>query len=170
LWILFPPSVTPPGVFVSSDESEVTSPISIAEWLRNFYPIAAKHPSCVRGICHAGEVMYIPSGASLASSYLTGIGWWHLVVNLSESIAVTQNFVPPAHLKSVLRFLRDKEDQISGFEEGSNVYNLFCEQLRTTCPDLLAATEEAMDKAKTKKKRKLIDITGDTYTFSFNLV
>src|SRR5277367_7082839 len=44
------------------DESEVTSPISIADWLRDFYPIAAKHPSCIRGVCHAGEVMYIPSG------------------------------------------------------------------------------------------------------------
>ena len=44
------------------DESEVTSPISIADWLRDFYPIAAKHPSCIRGVCHEGEVMYIPSG------------------------------------------------------------------------------------------------------------
>ena len=154
---------------MSSDESEVTSPISVTEWLRNFYPIAAKHPSCVRGICNAGEVMYIPSGASLTSSCLTGIGWWHLVVNLSESIAVTQNFVPPAHLKSVLRFLRDKEDQISGFTEGLNAYNVFHEQLRAMYPDLLAVAEEEMDRPKIKK-RKLIDLTGDTYTFTFDLV
>jgi hypothetical protein len=51
-----------------SDESEVTSPISIADWLRDFYPIASKHPSCVRGVCRAGEVMYIPSGILPASS------------------------------------------------------------------------------------------------------
>lgn len=51
--------------YANLDESEVTSPISIADWLRDFYPIAAKHPSCIRGICHAGEVMYIPSGIVL---------------------------------------------------------------------------------------------------------
>jgi hypothetical protein len=44
------------------DESEVTSPISIADWLRDFYPIAVKHPSSIRGVCRAGEIMYIPSG------------------------------------------------------------------------------------------------------------
>jgi hypothetical protein len=47
---------------LTGDESEVTSPISIADWLRDFYPIARNHPSCIRGVCHAGEVMYIPSG------------------------------------------------------------------------------------------------------------
>lgn len=30
LWILFPPDVTPPGVFVSSDQAEVEAPLSLA--------------------------------------------------------------------------------------------------------------------------------------------
>ena len=55
--------------FADIDESEVTSPISIADWLRDFYPIAVKHPSCIRGVCHAGEVIFIPSGnATLLNS------------------------------------------------------------------------------------------------------
>ena len=91
------------------------------------------------------------------------------MVNLSKSIAVTQNFVPPAHLRSVLHFLRDKEDQISGFSEGLNAYKLFREKLLATSPDFLTATEEDMDKLKTKK-RKLIDLTGDPCSFSFNLI
>jgi hypothetical protein len=48
--------------YANLDESEVTSPISIADWLRDFYPIAARNPACIRGRCEAGEVMYIPSG------------------------------------------------------------------------------------------------------------
>jgi len=91
------------------------------------------------------------------------------VVNLSESIAVTQNFVPSAHLKSVLHFLRDKEDQISGFNEGLDAYKLFREKLRAIFPDLLTATEQEMDRHKTKK-RKLIDVTGDSCSFSFNFI
>jgi Cupin-like domain len=105
-WIMFPsgPDLTPPpGVFVSADQSEVTSPLSIAEWLLNFHKEARAMPGCREGICRAGEVLHVPSG------------WWHLVVNIEPSIAITQNFVPDAHLTEVLLFLRDKPDQVSGF-------------------------------------------------------
>lgn len=69
-WIMFPPSVSVPGVYVSQDSSEVTSPLSIAEWLLEFHAEAREHPECVEGICRAGEILHVPSG------------WWHLVVNL----------------------------------------------------------------------------------------
>lgn len=35
-WFMFPPSVEVPGVFVSADGGEVTSPLSIAEYLLEF--------------------------------------------------------------------------------------------------------------------------------------
>ena len=46
-WIMFPSSSTlppPPGVFVSADQSEVTSPLSIAEWLLGFHAEARRTP------------------------------------------------------------------------------------------------------------------------------
>ncbi|KAL1311686.1 hypothetical protein AAFC00_001790 [Neodothiora populina] len=134
-WIMFPSSASippPPGVFVSEDQSEVTSPLSIAEWLLAFHAEARRTEGCVEGICGQGELLYVPAG------------WYHLVLNLDESIALTQNFVPRQRLPSVLHFLRDKPDQISGFSKDvENPYELFVSRLREQMPDLL---EEALPK------------------------
>ena len=132
----------PPGVYVSEDQSEVTSPLSIAEWLLEFHDEARNTKGCLEGICNEGEVLHVPSG------------WWHLVVNLSPSIAITQNFVPEAHLKEVLLFLRDKPDQVSGFRgDIGDPYRLFVERLKTKHPELL---EKALRRigVQNGKKRK----------------
>lgn len=81
-WILFPPDVVPPGVHPSPDGAEVASPVSIIEWFMNFYGATKnwiKKP--IECICKAGEVVFVPNG------------WWHLVINLEDSIAITQNYV-----------------------------------------------------------------------------
>lgn len=113
-WMMLPPHVTPPGVFVSDDEAEVTAPLSIAEWLLEFAhetrrlygPSAARAEDrlLLEGVCEEGEVLYVPSG------------WWHLVINLEESVALTQNFVSPPELATVLDFMKNKPDQLSGFK------------------------------------------------------
>lgn len=142
---MFPNSILPPGVYMSEDQSEVTSPLSIAEWLLSFHEEARKTPGCVEGICREGEVLHVPSG------------WWHLVVNLESAIAITQNFVPTGHLHSAVHFLRTKPDQISGFKDDvSDPYGLFMERLREAHPDL-AATVEIAD----SKKRKWEDLVAD---------
>lgn len=121
-WIMFPSSSSlapPPGVFVSEDQSEVTSPLSIAEWLLGFHAEARKTPGCIEGICNEGEILHVPSG------------WYHLVLNLEPSIALTQNFVPLRRLGAVLQFLRDQKQSISGFcDNVQNPYELFVERLR----------------------------------------
>lgn len=146
-WIMFPPSIIPPGVFMSEDQSEVTSPLSIAEWLLTFHAEARATAGCLEGVCEEGEVLHVPSG------------WWHLVVNLDPAIAITQNFVPRSHLKSVVAFLDGKRDQVSGFKNSVlDPFSLFQERLREQYPDLPAEIEVTSS----SRKRKWEDLVGDS--------
>lgn len=165
-WIMFPSSSShppPPGVYVSEDQSEVTSPLSIAEWLLGFHAEARRTPGCVEGVCGKGEVLHVPSG------------WWHLVVNLDASIAITQNFVPRSHLPGVLSFLKDKKDQVSGFKKDvTDPYGLFVERMQEEHPDLLEKTLVEVERKAESKKRKwdaAIGTDGDGrdegFTFGF---
>lgn len=159
-WIMFPSSVgapEPPGVFVSKDQSEVTSPLSIAEWLLTFHDEARNTAGCLEGVCGEGEVLHVPSG------------WWHLVVNLEPAIAITQNFVPKSHLRAAIDFLKNKPDQVSGFKSDvKDPYALFIERLGEQHPDLLEMQEKDSKKRKWEEiVHKSDGIVEDTGGFSF---
>lgn len=143
-WIMFPASIVPPGVYMSEDQSEVTSPLSIAEWLLTYHAEARKVPGCLEGICNEGEVLHVPSG------------WWHLVVNLEPAIAITQNFVPRSHVRSVIDFLKRKADQVSGFKDGvEDPFQLFVNRLKEQHPELVPGLEAP------SLKRKWDDMVAD---------
>lgn len=97
------------------------------------------------------------------------------MVNLSPSIAITQNFVPEAHLVNVLDFLKTKPDQVSGFHSDANhAYELFLEKMREFYPEALDKALGGMEKINEGKKRKwdqLVNGNGEQGTdatgFSF---
>lgn len=110
-WIMFPSRgaagqvLVPPGVGTDEAESEVTAPVSIAEWFQSgYYDAARSTPGFCHGICGPGQMVHVPGG------------WWHLVVNLDECLALTGNFVPLVRVPDVMDFLHNKHDQISGFK------------------------------------------------------
>ncbi|KAI3342607.1 hypothetical protein F4824DRAFT_442722 [Ustulina deusta] len=148
-WIMFPPSSQVPGVFVSEDSSEVTSPLSIAEWLLEFHAEARKLPGCIEGVCKAGEILHVPSE------------WWHLVVNLEAGIALTQNFVPKSHLTDVLSFLKKKPDQVTGFKKTiDSPFELFAQRLEQNYPELLNEALDELNQRSERKKRKWEEAAG----------
>jgi hypothetical protein len=111
-WIFYPPNTTPPGVESSLDGADVAVPISTGEWLLSFwkYHLEARNNSDVskrplETVVEPGEIMFVPHG------------YWHMVVNLDECIALTHNYVSTSNLSDCLRFLRDKPDQISGVRD-----------------------------------------------------
>ena len=160
-WIMFPSKAggpNPPGVFVSDDQGEVTSPRSIAEWLLTFHEEARNTPGCLEGVCREGEVLHVPSG------------WWHLVVNLEPTIAITQNFVPKSHFPAVLDFLQTKPDQVSGFKDTVvDPHTLFRERLRELHPELLQTREGSAGKRRWDDvvDEKIREGSKDARVFSF---
>lgn len=110
-WIFYPPGITPPGVYPSLDGDLVTMPISIGEWLLNFYTqehlpnLQSSHSNKRPLECtvEPGDVVFVPHG------------WWHAVINLDDwNVAITHNYVSGSNLSNVLRFLSLKQSQISG--------------------------------------------------------
>lgn len=106
-WLLFPPNCPPPGVFPSEDMSDVTTPVSLTEWLLNYYDKAVQELGSkgYEVICEPGDIMFVPCG------------WWHFVINLEDSVAITQNYVSACNLGKVLRFLKHMKGSISGVGE-----------------------------------------------------
>jgi hypothetical protein len=202
-WIMFPPHMCPPGVHASEDGSEVATPLSIIEWMMDFYEAAARArhreellfrstvegqaksqpkkrrvdgslqstfnrmkitknaatvcPSTmhgtsainastspedpdmycgpVEGVTRAGEVTFVPRG------------WWHLVLNIEDSIAITQNYVSSSNLPHVLIFLRDMKYAISGIDpkDADTMHERFVAALSAQKPEALAAAMAKID-------------------------
>ncbi|CAM0873492.1 unnamed protein product [Alopecurus aequalis] len=91
-WALYPPGRVPGGVTVHvSDEDgdvDIDTPTSLQWWL-DIYPHLAEHEKPLECTQLPGETIFVPSG------------WWHCVLNLETTVAVTQNFVSQSNFEHV---------------------------------------------------------------------
>ncbi|XP_042012709.1 F-box protein At5g06550-like isoform X2 [Salvia splendens] len=142
-WVLFPPDVVPPGVHPSPDGAEVACPVSIIEWFMNFYSATKSwEKRTIECVCKAGEVIFVPNG------------WWHLVINLEDSVAITQNFASGRNLLNVLDFLKrpNASSLVSGTRDRVNLHDKFRNAIDAALPgtidDLKVKAEEKEKQAK----------------------
>lgn len=156
-WIMFPPGQVPPGIHPSEDGSEVSAPVSLMEWFVTFYKDVQKLPAHLKpleGICREGETMFVPHG------------WWHTVLNIEECVAMTQNFVSSGNVKSVMQFLTEKPEQVSGcpMEQRPKMGEMFRDAMSKGAPELFAKVDkelkEEYERAHRKTKWEML-IAGD---------
>jgi len=125
-WVMYPPSVIPPGVYPSSDGADVASPVSIMEWMLSFYSLRdAAGVAPMECTVREGEILFVPRG------------WWHMAINLEETVAITQNYVSCSNLRHVLAFLRSSNasELVSGVrteEEKITLHKRFVEALEVS--------------------------------------
>lgn len=137
LWIMYPPEVPPPAVFPSKDEAEVTTPVSVTEWMLRFYhemkrsdEVRSGRVKPIECLQRPGDLIFIPNG------------WWHQVLNIEECIAVTQNVVCDANLLNVVKFLKAKKRP--------DVWNAFSAAVREQHPGKLESIEQEIADSKRK--------------------
>jgi len=140
-WIFYPPGHPPPGVIPSSDGDDVAMPISLGEWVIDFWKEHVKRKQKLKRegrweemplecVVSPGDILFVPHG------------WWHTVINLEEeegspgemmpNIALTQNYVSKSNLPDAFRFLRNKISQISGCRDRAEAVDpeLFFEEFK----------------------------------------
>lgn len=92
-WALYPPGKTPPGVGVAYENDEDECPEDVAtpsslRWFLDVYPSLSLEERPLEIIQEAGDTIFVPAG------------WWHLVLNLEDTVSVTQNFVNQANVRA----------------------------------------------------------------------
>ncbi len=100
-WAMYPPGHIPPGVLVYGGDiyGGVQSPPS-ASWYCEVYPRLLPHQRPLEIMQRPGDIIYVPAG------------WWHLVLNLDDTIAFTQNYVSPSNLPLALSEMRSQSSQL----------------------------------------------------------
>lgn len=106
-WALYPPTMTPPGVAVSKDGRY--SSMKPFRWFMEVYPHLEDHERPIELIQEPGELIFVPTG------------WWHTVLNVTETIAVTQNWIDRFNFNVAWTEIKRTEPEKLAAEFGSRL-------------------------------------------------
>lgn len=99
-WVFFRPGCVPPGVLIRKGQVdgviEYESPTPWS-WFREVLPSLPPQCRPVEVIQEAGDIIWIPHG------------WWHSVINLTETVAFTQNIINARNVREATRQLQPFE-------------------------------------------------------------
>ena len=99
-WVLLRPEVPAEVALMGVDEEAP----DLFGWYRDTLPrvVAAAGPgACVQFLQGPGETVFVPGG------------WWHAVLNVEESLAITQNFVSSTNAVRVWRALSSEHPDMA---------------------------------------------------------
>lgn len=137
-WALYPPGIIPPGVVL--DDNEDISGLTSLRWYLEIYPTLSEMEKPLEMIQNPGEVIYVPSG------------WWHMVLNIEATLAVTQNFVDSNNLSSFCHDLIQSGDAENLFplqqalaRTYDNKFNSWFSILFDTCENGFGSVEEHLE-------------------------
>lgn len=153
-WMMLPPHVQPPGVFVRG--ADVTVPLSLLEWWSQFYDDCARLAP-LQATLHPGDVMFVPRN------------WWHTVLNLTDdAVAVTQNYLPPSALSDALQWLQTP-DRVSGTSlSGPALASALADAVATHRPEVWAAHEAAEQRRREQRESRTALFAGPRqFAFGF---
>ncbi|CAG8665896.1 1734_t:CDS:10, partial [Acaulospora morrowiae] len=150
-WALYPPHVFPPGMTISrtgmnghqslfnegvlDDTKDSTTSLL---WYLEVYPQLEPGALPLEIVQEAGQTIFLPSG------------WWHMVLNIEDTIAITQNFANIHNLEHVCETLMSERHKQ---QASLLLWELFSESVTTAYPYL--------DPFISHKVSQLLDTTDD---------
>ena len=145
---------------MSSDGGDVATPVSVMEWYLDHFDAHVSKVRALRAAASSSATSPIPA-LPVAGVQLPGdvvfipAGWWHQVLNLEDSVAVTHNFVSRANLAGVLELWRDEPSAISGVPSGAapRMFDAFVSVLEVERPEALAYARAQLAERDTQAAR-----------------
>eukprot|EP01127_Copromyxa_protea_P016391 TRINITY_DN485_c0_g1_i3.p1 TRINITY_DN485_c0_g1~~TRINITY_DN485_c0_g1_i3.p1 ORF type:complete len:1020 (-),score=251.96 TRINITY_DN485_c0_g1_i3:107-3139(-) len=144
-WAFYPPHQTPPGlktVILDKNRGKNATIVdynafSPLRWYYEVFPFLQPHEKPIEVVQGPGEMLYVPAG------------WWHMVLNLEETVSVTQNFVNDQNLGLATLVLYNTP--------GRKLLKLWLEKLYESHPAVFKQVKrrvEAIKGAQTRQKYK----------------
>lgn len=141
LWLMLPFECVPCGVHPTQDLTSVRQPISLAEWFSTYFEatINTYGTSLHFTVAEPGSIVFIPCR------------FWHCVVNLRPTVAITQNYISTSNLFDALKMMKFKPELISGLPYSRDKTKLYDE--------LINALDSSIDHHSDNEISKIINIT-----------